>query len=80
MQHSGLANPADERRQASPPSQTADVPDSNVIVSFNGVEMANAPKPANAAAGSDIFNQQSMDGPAEQFRATERAYGGREAY
>lgn len=35
-------------RQATPPSATADVPDSDVIVMFNGEEMKNAPMPANA--------------------------------
>ena len=39
----------DEQRRATPPSQTADVADSRVIVMFNGKEMANAPMPTNAA-------------------------------
>lgn len=39
----------DAQRRATPPNQTADVADSEVIVVFNGKEMANAPMPANAA-------------------------------
>lgn len=35
-------------RQAAPPSATADVADSDVIVVFNGKEMQSAPAPANA--------------------------------
>ena len=37
----------DEQRRATPPSQTADVADSDVIVMFNGKDAANAPAPAN---------------------------------
>ena len=41
----------DAERQATPPSQTADVADSDVIVVFNGEEMHSAPPPANAQTG-----------------------------
>lgn len=37
----------DEQRRATPPSSTADVADADVIVTFNGREMASAPAPAN---------------------------------
>ena len=37
----------DEQRRATPPSQTADVADSDVIVMFNGKDAAKAPAPAN---------------------------------
>lgn len=39
----------DAQRRATPPNQTADVADADVIVVFNGKEMASAPTPANAA-------------------------------
>jgi hypothetical protein len=39
-----------EQRRATPPSATADVADQDVIIVFNGKEMANAPTPANADA------------------------------
>lgn len=38
----------DAERRVTPPSATADVPDSNVIVVMNGKEMAMAPMPANS--------------------------------
>lgn len=38
----------DAQRRATPPNQTADVADSEVIVVFNGKEMQNAPAPVNA--------------------------------
>ncbi|MGL4265208.1 MAG: LPD23 domain-containing protein [Afipia sp.] len=44
-------NMSDEDRRATPPSATADVADSNVIVMFNGKEMQNAPMPVNVAQG-----------------------------
>jgi hypothetical protein len=37
-----------EQRRATPPSQTADVAADDVIVMFNGKEVANAPRPSNA--------------------------------
>ncbi|AVR89000.1 Phage protein [Thauera aromatica K172] len=40
----------DAERRAMPPSATADVADEDVIVVFNGTEMASAPTPANAVA------------------------------
>ncbi len=46
----------DERR-ATPPSQTADVSDSNVIVVFNGKEMQSAPAPANAPKPQPVPRQ-----------------------
>jgi len=45
----------DAQRRATPPSQTADVADSDVIVMFNGKEMANIPMPVNAAP-ADMFS------------------------
>lgn len=39
-----------EQRLQTPPSDTADVPESDVIVLFNGAEMANSPTPANATS------------------------------
>ena len=42
------ANLTPEQRRATPPSQTADVAESDVIVMFNGKEAAFAPPPANA--------------------------------
>lgn len=38
----------DAQRQQSPPESTADVPISDLIVVFNGIEMESAPVPANA--------------------------------
>lgn len=37
----------DAQRRATPPSSTADVADADVIVTYNGKEMADAPLPAN---------------------------------
>ena len=42
----------DAERRATAPSATADVADADVIVVFNGTEMASAPTPANAAPRS----------------------------
>jgi hypothetical protein len=65
----------DEQRRATPPSQTADVADSRVIVVFNGKEMANAPMPANAAPDSTQAAQ-PLRTPAATIRAAiTRAYG-----
>ena len=44
----------DAQRRATPPSQTADVADSEVIVVFNGEEMESAPEPANATGAKAI--------------------------
>ncbi|MDY7116616.1 LPD38 domain-containing protein [Halomonas sp. SSL-5] len=38
----------EEERVSTPPSETQDVPDSDVVVVFNGEEVAGAPPPANA--------------------------------
>ena len=62
----------DVERKATPPSQTADVADSDVIVVYNGTEMHSAPQPANADAARAEGRR--------QFEETERAYGGRAAY
>ena len=48
-------NMTDAERRATPPSQTADVADSDVIVVFNGKEIASAPMPANAAVDQDTI-------------------------
>lgn len=42
----------DAERQETAPSQTADKADSDVIVSFNGVDMLRAPRPANAQSAN----------------------------
>lgn len=42
----------DAERRSTPPSQTADVADSDVIVVFNGAEMDSAPAPANATSNA----------------------------
>ena len=69
----------DAQRRATPPSQTADVADSGVIVTFNGKQAASAPTPANA--GVRFSRSGSPDTEAQrQFKATERAYGGKAAY
>ena len=47
----------DADRRVTPPSATADVPDSNVIVVMNGREMAMAPMPANAASMEFLRSQ-----------------------
>ena len=46
------ARMTDAERRATAPSATADVADADVIVVFNGTEMASAPTPANAAPRS----------------------------
>ena len=69
----------DAQRRATPPSQTADVADSDVIVTFNGKQAASAPAPANA--GVRFSRSGGTDTEAQrQFKATERAYGGKAAY
>ncbi len=69
----------DAQRRATPPSQTADVADSDVIVTFNGKQAASAPAPANA--GVRFSRSGSPDAEVQrQFKATERAYGGKAAY
>lgn len=84
-------------RRTTAPSSTADVADADVVVTFNGKEMHNAPMPANASTGAVpdaevealVREFANMDGaPTEaeireaikQYRDTERAYGGRDAY
>ena len=57
-------NMTDEERRATPPSQTADVAESDVIVMFNGKEMKNAPMPANAPAMSP--RQEGVSAESEQ--------------
>ena len=65
----------DAQRRATPPSQTADVADSRVIVMFNGKEMANAPMPANAAP-DEATTAQPLRTPAATIRAAiTKAYG-----
>jgi hypothetical protein len=65
---------ADQRRATSP-SQTADVADADVIVVFNGKEMANAPMPANAAPDASA-TAQPLRTPASTIRAAiTKAYG-----
>lgn len=48
----------DAERRATPPSATADVADSDVIVVFNGKEMQNAPIPANAVSSDSLPESQ----------------------
>ena len=65
----------DAQRRATPPNQTADVDDSDVIVVFNGKEMANAPMPANAAPDASA-TVQPLRTPAATIRAAiTKAYG-----
>jgi hypothetical protein len=65
---------ADQRRATSP-SQTADVADSDVIVVFNGKEMANAPMPTNAVPDA-AATVQPLRTPASTIRAAiTKAYG-----
>lgn len=67
----------DEQRRATPPSSTADVADADVIVTFNGKEMASAPPPANVTDDFDVQGlQQAMgegDAAAEQAVAQAQA-------
>ncbi len=48
----------DAERRATPPSATADVAGSDVIVVFNGKEMQNAPIPANAVPSDSLPESQ----------------------
>ena len=58
---------------------TADVADSDVIVTFNGKQAASAPTPANA--GVRFSRSGSPDAEVQrQFKETERTYGGKAAY
>ena len=52
----------DAQRGATSPSQTADVPASDVIVTFNGKEARNVPAPANAPEGQAESFVQAPDG------------------
>lgn len=74
-----------EQRKATPPIATADIQDSDVIVVFNGKEMANAPTPRNAdkwqgnaydyeALGGDKTGL-SKDAKNKNRPKTERWYG-----
>jgi len=49
------------QRKSTPPSATQDVPDSDVIVVFNGEEMRNAPYPNNATENTGAFNPDNPD-------------------
>ncbi|MBS7350540.1 MAG: hypothetical protein KIG95_10380, partial [Comamonas sp.] len=63
----------DAERRATPPSATADVADSDVIVTFNGKEMHSAPLPANAA---QVQEQATPRTPVTAIRAAlTKAYG-----
>ncbi|MCE1250609.1 MAG: hypothetical protein LWW82_07745 [Comamonadaceae bacterium] len=65
----------DAERNATPPSATADIADSDVIVTFNGKEMHNAPTPANAAPAQGSA-QAAPGTPASAIRAAiSKAYG-----
>jgi len=65
----------DEQRRATPPSATADIADSDVIVTFNGKEMHNAPTPANAEAAQESAPVEPKT-PATKIRAAiAKAYG-----
>lgn len=67
----------DAERRATPPSETADVADSDVIVMFNGKEMASAPKPDNAKGSRgrtrEIIHPEDF---AATMRAAKRIYPG----
>lgn len=65
----------DAERRATPPSQTADVADSDVIVVFNGKEMQNAPSPANAEQSQTAAKQQPSTPVATIRNAIAKAYG-----
>ena len=71
------ASMSDEERRATPPSKTADVADSDVIVMFNGKVMASAPTPANAQMSRGRNTEQLH---AEDFdaglRIAQRAFPG----
>ena len=65
----------DEQRRVTSPGSTADVADADVIVVFNGKEMANAPMPANAAPDA-ATTAQPLRTPAATIRAAiTKAYG-----
>ncbi len=57
-------------RRATPPSTTQDVSDSDVIVTWNGTEMASAPAPANARPSKSGNTVTALRA------ALKRAYGG----
>ena len=59
-------------RQITPPSQTADVADGDVIVTFNGKEAANAPMPEN---GRNPETQQAYEARIDALFAGEKAAG-----
>lgn len=62
-----------EQRLQTPPSSTADVPENDVIIIFNGVDMSNAPAPANAISPPAPSAPPVIDGA---IRASlVRAYG-----
>ena len=62
-------NLTDAQRRATPPSQTADVADSDVIVTFNGNEMASAPEPANTNPDIRFSRTPQWQEPKEQPQA-----------
>lgn len=57
-------------RRATPPSQTADVADADVIVVFNGKEMASAPVPANALSAPTSVSRPAASTLIADFLAT----------
>lgn len=50
-------NMTEEQRRATPPEETADIPDSDVIIVWNGQEMDSMPRPANAAQDQPLFSR-----------------------
>ena len=58
----------DAQRRATPPSQTADVADSDVIVMFNGKVARNAPPPANATTGLLFSRSRNPQTETPQFK------------
>lgn len=68
-------NMTDAERRATPPGSTADVADADVIVTFNGKEMQNAPAPANAEQGQAAAKQQPSTPVATIRSAITKAYG-----
>jgi ElaB/YqjD/DUF883 family membrane-anchored ribosome-binding protein len=65
-------NISDLGRKLIPPSKTADVADSDVIVVFNGKEMQNAPAPVNAEQ-SLADAKQRLGAPLDKIRADSNA-------
>lgn len=67
----------DAERSDTTPSQTADVADANVIVTFNGKDAAHAPMPANAKqAARQVLHQAGLTPTAQALAAWRAALAG----